>query len=177
MLRRLLFGLILGLVVGGLVAAGVIFGLKLTVIGDAAGLFFAYVAAALTGLATGLVTGKPVWATNAKVEATLKAIVGGLLGAGALFALRQWGGSVSLDLGAYGPGPAAIGALPAASLPAIAAVLGALFGLDNTDPPDETKPAVRARVAGSRASRARVSSEEADDGADEVAAAPPRAKR
>jgi hypothetical protein len=133
MLRRLLVGLVIGFIVGGLVAAGMVAGLHIV---DFAfitgGVALAYVAAAVTGVLTGLVAGKPIWASGAKIEAGLKAFFGALIGVGLMFALRQWV-RVSLDLGGIGAGgPDMIGNLPAVSLPLVAAVLGGVFELDNT---------------------------------------------
>lgn len=172
MLGRLIFGFVLGLLVGVIAAAGLVVGLKMTVFAGGAAILFAYLAAAGVGAVTGLVTGKPVWAADAKVEAGLKAFFGALLGAGVLFALQRWAGSVTIDLGAYGPGHAeAIGMLPATALPIIAATLGALFGLDNTnDPaPDAPKPGARKRVAApaSGGRGARIGSDAARDEEDE----------
>src|ERR1700752_3726591 len=105
MLRRLLVGLVLGFIVGGLVAAGMVAGLHIVdfafITGGAA---LAYLAAAVTGVLTGLVAGKPIWASGAKVEAGLKAFFGALIGVGLMFALRQWAGNVRLDLSAIGAG-------------------------------------------------------------------------
>jgi hypothetical protein len=184
MLGRLIFGCVLGLLVGVLAAVGLVVGLKMTAFAGGAAILFAYLAAAAVGAVTGLVAGKPVWAANAKVEAGLKAFFGALLGAGALFALRQWAGSVAIDLGAYGPGGAAsIGSLPAAALPLIAATLGALFGLDNTSEPaaDAQKPGARKRVEaapsrGPRVSSVRAASVEDDDAEQDAPAVGKRAK-
>jgi hypothetical protein len=186
MLGRLIFGFVLGLLVGVIAAAGLVVGLKMTVFAGGAAILFAYLAAAAVGAVTGLVTGKPVWAANAKVEASIKAFFGALLGAGALFALRQWAGSVAIDLGAYGPGgPAAIGSLPAAALPLIAATLGALFGLDNTNDPegdaDAKKAGARKRVAasadrGPRVSAVSAAGVEEDDAEQDASAVGKRAK-
>jgi hypothetical protein len=134
MMRRLLVGLVLGLLVGGLVAAGLVAGLHIV---DFAfitgGAVLAYLTAAVTGVLTGLVAGKPIWASGAKIEAGLKAFFGALIGVGLMFALRQWAGGVRLDLSPIGAGgPASLGDLPAASLPLLAAVLGGFFELDNT---------------------------------------------
>src|SRR5215472_15930591 len=124
MLRRLLVGLILGLIVGGVVAAGLVVGLGVPTFASIGGAVGAYLAAALAGVLTGLVAGKPIWASGAKIEAGLKAFFGALLGAGLMFALRQWASGWALHLGSFGAGDGAIGSLPAASLPLIAAVLG-----------------------------------------------------
>src|SRR5262245_32163770 len=112
MLRRLLIGLVLGLVLGGLVAFGVIRGLGILAFESGV---LAYLFAVLTGALTGLVAGKPIWASGAKIEAGLKAFFGVLLGAGAMVVLRNWV-NPSVDLSAIGAsqGPAALGHLPAA---------------------------------------------------------------
>jgi hypothetical protein len=140
MLRRLFIGLALGLAVGGLLAVGLIAGLKVAAFDGAGGVALAYAAAAVAGVLTGLVAGKPIWAPSAKVEAGLKAFFGALLGAGAMFALRQWASPLTADLSALGAGRGAVGALPATSLPLIAAVLGALFELDNTGDATSKEP-------------------------------------
>jgi hypothetical protein len=135
MLWRLLVGFIIGLVVGGLLAAALVAGLKVTYFEGAGGLALAYVAAAAVGVLTGLFAGKPIWAADAKLEAGLKAFFGALLAAGGMFALRQWAGAWVVNLNGLGDlplGRGALGDLPATSLPLIAAVLGALFELDNT---------------------------------------------
>jgi hypothetical protein len=186
MLRRLLVGLVLGFIVGGLVAAGMVAGLHIInfafITGGAA---LAYLTAAITGVLTGLVAGKPIWASGAKVEAGLKAFFGALMGVGLMFALRQWAGGVRLDLSAIGAGgPAGLGDLPAASLPLLAAVLGGFFELDNTgDKEGAAKDASTAKkrvepAAGTNGkSKARIT--EVDDGAlgEEAEVASRRAKR
>ncbi len=133
MLRRLLIGLVLGLVVGGLVAVGLVAGLGVATFSSAGGALLAYLVAALTGVLTGLVAGKPIWSSGAKVEAGLKALFGALVGAGLMFALRKWAGSWTINLPAIGAnGATAVADLPAASLPLLAAALGAFFEVDNT---------------------------------------------
>jgi hypothetical protein len=182
MLRRLFLGLVLGLIVGGLLAAGIVAGLKIETFAGSTGGALAYLAAAFAGVLTGLVAGKPIWAAGAKVEAGLKAFFGALLGAAAMFALRQWAGGWSPDLHFIGGGgPAAVGDLPAASLPIIAAVLGGLFELDNTGDAEAANSAgQRKRVPVREASggaTARV--DEADDtrSVQEADVAPKHAKR
>jgi hypothetical protein len=149
MLRRLITGLVLGLIAGSLLAAALVGGLKVETFEGAGGVALAYLSAALTGVTTGLVTGKPIWAAGAKVEAGLKAFFGALLGAGVMFALRRWA-TWAIDLSFMGGGgPAALYALPAASLPLIAALLGGFFELDNTVEKNESRsPIARKRVAG-----------------------------
>jgi hypothetical protein len=182
MLRRLVIGLVLGFIVGGALAAALVFGLKTITFGGTGGAALAYAAAALTGVMTGLVAGKPIWAAGAKTEAGLKALVGALLGAGGMFALKAWAGEWTLDLHSIGAGgPAAVAMLPVASLPLIAAVLGGLFELDNTgDDKNGGKPEGRKRVAaveGRGASKARAASDEQGDEREESEVVSGRAKR
>jgi hypothetical protein len=172
MLRRLLVGLILGLIVGGLVAAGLVAGLHIPLFAlDAGGAALAYVTAAVAGVLTGLVAGKPIWASGAKIEAGLKAFFGALLATGLMFALRQWV-HFQPDMSFLAPGApldqvkdAALGEVPALSLPLVAAVLGGFFELDNTSAGAEEKAAdkPKKRVAEDKAAngkgKARVASE------------------
>jgi hypothetical protein len=185
MFRRLLVGLVLGLVVGGLVAAGLVQGLHvLQFPPDTTGALMAYLTAAVTGVLTGLVAGKPIWAAGARIEAGLKAFFGALLAAGLMFALRQWAGGVHLPVTQFTPAGAAIGSLPIAALPVVAGVLGAFFELDNTgdDEKDEKKGAGGKKRVASEGSngkaQARLADEAEDEPADESAPAPAkRAKR
>jgi hypothetical protein len=187
MVRRLLIGLVVGLVIGGAVAAGLVAGLGVQTFTSDGGTLLAYLAAALTGAVTGLVAGKPIWSSGGKIEAGLKSFFGALLGVGVMFALHRWATSWAIDLPAIGAvGRTPVGDLPAASLPLIAAVLGVLFELDNTDgdqKPEKkggTGPGERRRVADG-APRARVAASsakgprEADD--DEADVGSKRMKR
>jgi len=162
MLGRLLVGLVVGLLIGGLVAAGLVAGLGIVSFSGGGGAALEYLAAALTGVLTGLVAGKPIWSSGAKIEAGLKAVFGAMIGAGVMFALRQWAGSW------FGPAipaigvtaGAAVGSLPAVSLPLLAAVLGGFFGIDNTGDGESASkggPSAveRKRVAVSGAERAK----------------------
>jgi hypothetical protein len=148
MLSRLIKGLFKGLVLGAAVAAALVFGLKVTL----APPWLGYAFACGTGLLAGLLTGKPVWAPGAKVEAGLKSVFGALLAAGGLFAIRKWL-NIHLDLTMMGAGSGALGDLPAANLPVIAGALGTLFELDNTAEPKQG--------GGTRVAEPRTESEEA----------------
>lgn len=171
MLKRLLLGLVLGTLVGGALAAALVKGLGLITFAGALGPVAAYGAAALVGVLTGLVAGKAIWSTGGKIEAGLKAFFGALLAAGAMFALRRWAGGVAVDLSALGAGHGALGDLPAASLPMVAAALGAFFEVDNTpEAPEEAG-------AGRRVSTDRVRVDAADPLAeDDEEDAPARAR-
>jgi hypothetical protein len=162
MVRRLFVGLILGLFVGAAVAAALVVGLKIPEFLGGGGAVLSYIAAAATGVLTGLIAGKPIWASGAKIEAGLKALFGALLGAGLMFAMRQWGGAFEPDLTFIGAGHAPVGELPAASLPLLAALLGAFFELDNTGGDAEAegkgKPAAERKRVGASSSSANGSS-------------------
>ncbi len=181
MLKRLFIGLFLGAVVGAILAAVLVQGLGvMTFDGSALGATGAYLAAALTGVITGLVAGKPIWSADGKIEAGLKAFFGALLALGGMFVLRQWV-HVNVDLSALkaSAGPAEVGQLPAVSLPIIAAVLAGFFELDNTDSGEKDKkdPTANALKSGT-SSKVRVADEdESEDAGDEEEAAPARKRR
>jgi hypothetical protein len=128
MLKRLIVGLVLGTVIGGVVAAVLVQGLGMAVFSNSV---FAYLAAAATGVITGLVAGKPIWSADGKIEAGLKAFFGVLLALGGMFALRTWA-NFQLDLSMLKAGSDTLGQLPAASLPIIAAVLAGFYEIDNS---------------------------------------------
>jgi hypothetical protein len=178
MLKRLIVGLILGLVLGGMVAAVLVQGLHWETFPIAV---FAYLAAAVTGVITGLVAGKPIWSADGKIEAGLKAFFGVLLGVGAMFALRTWA-NVELNLSMLKAGQGALGALPAASLPLIASVLAGFYELDNSPNDAGSKKDDEASAGGSAKTRGgkkvRVADEEeAGDAADEPADEPVAKKK
>lgn len=162
-------------------AAGFVQGLHILTFGDGAGgALFAYASAAVTGVLTGLVAGKPIWASGAKIEAGLKAFFGALIAAGLMFALRQWGGSIPVPVTAFTEAGRHVGDLPVTALPMLAAVLGGFFEIDNTPGGDESEgKGGKKRVADDGAkAKARVATDD-DDEAGEAPAAPPakRAKR
>ncbi len=125
MVKRLSLGLAKGVLVGGAIAALLIYGFGLSAFGTG----LAYLTAVLVGVLTGLIAGKPIWAKDARIEAGLKAFVGSLVAAAAMFGLRKWVG-INLDLGAFGVGT--VGELPIVSLPIIATVLALFYEIDNS---------------------------------------------
>jgi len=176
MVKRLFVGLFLGAVVGAIVAAILVQGLGMTtfdasVLGPTA----AYLAAAATGVLTGLIAGKPIWSADGKIEAGLKAFFGALIALGGMFVLRQWV-HVDADLTALKAGAGEVGHLPAASLPMIAAVLAMFFELDNSDEPKEKDGAAAKRPADSkvRVGQAAAADEDLDDEEDVPAPAKKR---
>lgn len=156
MLKRLIVGLFLGTIIGAILAAALVQGLGVMSFADSSlGAVGAYLAAAVTGVVTGLVAGKPIWSADGKIEAGLKAFFGALIALGGMFVLRQWV-HVPVDLTSLkaSNGPTELAQLPAVSLPIIAAVLAAFFELDNTgeaekdkaDPSSGTKVDKKVRV-------------------------------
>ncbi len=138
MLKRLLTGLAKGLLIGALLAFVALRGLGMAAFPNVA---VAYLAAAVAGVVTGLVAGRPIWAREAKIEAGLKSVAGAVLGALVLFAVRRWL-PYEIDLGAWHAGQGALGSLPVASLPIVSVVLSMVFDLDNTEtrpPPGKTR--------------------------------------
>jgi len=127
MLRRLLLGLVEGLVIGLALGVGSARGLGLSAPG---GIALAVLAAG-AGFLVGLVAGRPVWARDAKTEALLKAGVGALGGAGLSFAAAHWL-KVPLDLSAFQLGVGPAGMLSSATLPLVATVLALVFELDDS---------------------------------------------
>lgn len=172
MLKRLIVGLVLGTLLGGLVAAAIVFGLHTPVFSEGlAGASLAYAAAVAVGVLTGAVAGKPVWAEGGKIEAGLKAFFGALLAAGGMWAVRSFV-HTTVDLTSLGVGAGEVGDLPALALPGIAAVLGAFFEIDNTGEP--------AKDASERAGSAKVrvaTGGARDVGVDEEAQEPAAASR
>jgi hypothetical protein len=178
MLRRLLVGLVLGLVIGGGVAAALVKGFALASfapasplggVSAAGGAALAYLLAGVTGVLVALVAGKPFWAKGAWIEVGLKAFFGALLAVGGMFALRRWV-DLSVEL-PFGLGAGSLSQLPAASLPIIATVLSVFYELDNTGEPEgeagkETPDVKRVASAKTKSSgKARIAepAEESDD--------------
>lgn len=125
----LLWGIFVGLVVGGGSSALAIYGLHVPVDQPLSALW-AYLLACVGGVLVGLMAGKPIWAKGARIEAGLKAAFGAMLGAALMFGLRRWIG-FGVDLSSIGLGAGAIGTSPALSLPIVAMTMALLFEIDN----------------------------------------------
>jgi len=139
--KRLGFGLLKGLLIGGGIGAGLQYGLHWT---NASGLLGFLLAMGVAGTA-GVFAGKAPWKEGAWIEATLKGLVGVGLGA-----LAYWGLTyVPFEVPFPGlTGSHALASLPVVFAPAIAGVYGSLVELDNTgDDDDEKKSGPKARVA------------------------------
>lgn len=184
MIKRLLYGLVFGLVVGGLLAAALVKGLGMVAFVGSGGAALAYVFAAVTGILVGLVAGKPIWASGGQIEAGLKALFGAFLASGLMFAMRRWL-HVDLNLGGLGLGPAEateLGSLPAVTLPFIAMLLGAFYEADNTPEADKDKDKDKGKkdekASGKAGGKVRVAAgAAADDLGDEEQEEPKKAKK
>jgi hypothetical protein len=184
MIGRLLKGILLGVLFGGIAAAVLIKGLAITSFAASGGALLAFASALVLGAVLGLVAGKPIWADGAKIEALLKTFFGALLAAGGMFALRKFA-NVEVDLTKLGLGAGPVADLPALTLPAIAVVLSAFFEVDNTGgEPATPKEGTRARVEGKAPNAklrapapAKARAGEALGGGDDEALAPRKAKK
>ena len=153
MFRRLFVGLFEGLVIGIALAVASARGLGLSAPGTVATALLA----AASGLAVGLIAGRPFWARDAKTEALLKGGVGALIAAGLSVALGRWlTPSVDLTALTLGVGPA--GKLVGVSLPLIATALALFFELDNTGADAEN-----ARLPATKSKQRLVSPSELED--------------
>lgn len=161
MLKRLLVGLMIGIVAG----AAMGFGLMQLLANPMSGAL-GYAFAAITGVLVGLVAGKPIWAKGALVEAGLKAFIGALLACGMLFGLRF----VPFTLPGFAGAPAALlGQHAFGALAAVATLLAVFYEIDNTggdaEAVDKNAP-TRKRVEGP-ASKKPAAAAELDAGEEE----------
>jgi hypothetical protein len=132
MLGRLILGLVKGLIVGGLVGFG------LAAAGMAVpGALIAYPVAAAVGVLMALVSGKPIWAKDARLEVMMKAAAGALLAPGLLWLARRFltmglplDPSALPGLGGV-TGDATLGTFAITSLAMIAALLGGFYDADH----------------------------------------------
>jgi hypothetical protein len=181
MLGRLLFGLVKGLLVGGLV------GLGLAKLGFAApAAVVAYLGAAFAGVLIGLVAGKPIWAKDAKIEAGMKAFVGALLAAGLMYAARRFLtmpfpvslgelGGANTSLGEAASSTGTFGGMAMTSLAAVAALLGGFYEVDNDPSDSEAAPPGSAKKTAETGKR--IAAEDLGDADDEELDAEPEKKR
>jgi len=138
--------------------------------------FGAYLAAVCIGAVLGLVTGKPVWAKGARIEAGLKAFFGALVAAGLMFALRSWV-SVDLDLTFLGLDSSVTQKHPALAFPSVGLLLTLLFSIDNMfGGSDSDTPQAKKRIATSNEGR-RAGQNEAIAESEDVAVSPMKRKR
>lgn len=141
MLKRLLLGLLKGLLVGGALgaAAHALVGPTLTGVG-------AYALYALVGGLAGLVAGRPAWRQGAGVAAILRGVFGLGVGVG-LYALAARFLTFLVAIpGAVAPAATsgALGQLPLFLAPLVATVYAVLVELD--DGGENPEPAVKSKV-------------------------------
>ncbi|MFT5356913.1 MAG: hypothetical protein ACI9KE_004139 [Polyangiales bacterium] len=153
MLKRLLIGVIKGLVIGAALGSAFHFGLGWT---TTAGLF-AYLLAMGSGATAGVLAGKPPWRQQAWIESVLKSVAG--LGVGAL---AYWGASSWLAVPLPVDIPGIASGTPWTEMTlgittATAAVFGALVELDNTDDASSGKTKRNVRVSADEAEEVEVS--------------------
>jgi hypothetical protein len=128
---RLFFGLLKGLIIGGLVGWGL-------AAAGMTGAAFAYGGAAVVGVLVAMIAGKPIWADDSRIQVILKMVAGALLAPGLLLLVRKF-----LPLGlpfdtAILPGVASIknatiGGFALTSLATVGAVLAAFYDADNSE--------------------------------------------
>lgn len=153
MLKRLVFALLEGALPGAAAA------FALSELGGGSSALAMYAAAAVVGVATGLLAGRPIWAKSAKVEGLLKAVAGLFISVTVLFGVRKWLPGVSVDLGAFGAGAGPVGDLPWVILPAIGVALAIVLEIDDAIGADPV-PAPRRVKAEGDALRVEVSPED-----------------
>jgi hypothetical protein len=177
MVKRLVVGLMLGLVIGVVIAVALVQGLNVS-FQTTGGAVLAFLAAAASGALTGLVTGKPIWSAEGKIESGLKAIFGAVLALGGMWALRHFG-TMPLDLTNLKAGSGPIGELPMTSLPIITGVLGAFFELDNTPAAEKDGEKEKAGDKGANGAKVRVAAakDEAEEEDEEEEEAPKAKKK
>jgi len=129
MFKRLLLGLLKGLVIGGAFGAAVFFGLSVQASGVEGAL--AYLLYAGVALVAGVLSGRPPWLKGAWVESLLKGLFGLAVGAG-LYAVatKVFGNALAPDIA--GAQHLKLIAQPLMMAPGIAAIYAALIELDNT---------------------------------------------
>ncbi len=147
---RLLFGLLKGLIIGGLVGFGLVSaGLA------SPGALIAYPIAAGLGMLVALIAGKPIWAKDARIEVGMKAAAGALFAPLFLFLARRFlAFDIPFDVSTL-PGLGAVsgtqefGTFALTSYAAVAALLAGFFDADNQPQPEgaDEGAATKKRVA------------------------------
>jgi hypothetical protein len=136
MVKRLLVGLLKGLVLGGAVGAVFHFALGWPVTPGWSG----YLIAMGTGATAGTLAGRPPWRREAWLEGIVKATVGLAVGLGLHWLARRFlAGGIPLALGDAPEGTPWTD-LPLLFAPAVGAVFGTLVELDNTSERPTLKP-------------------------------------
>lgn len=146
---RLIFSIVIGALVGVGTAAFAIKVLGITWLVAST----AYPLAIALGVIVGLVTGTPVWAPGAWLEAILKSVFGAVIACALMYAFRSWA-TVSMNLSSLGLGSGEVGKLPEVVLPTIALLLSLWFGIDSLIGAKSKENKSRLRVSESAQSHA-----------------------
>ena len=149
MLKRLLIGILKGIIVGGAVGAALYFGLHQGSLESG----FAYVLYGAVGALTGVVAGKPLWKQGAWIEALLRGVFGIAVGCG-LYALASsflHVAAIPLPAGLFprlgdAEIPRFLFQQPLAMAPLLATLYASLIELDN-DGKGEDVASTKVRVA------------------------------
>ncbi|MCS6798373.1 MAG: hypothetical protein NZ898_07570 [Myxococcota bacterium] len=132
MLRRLLLGLVKGLLIGATLGAALQLGLRWPLSG-----LLGWLAAMGTGATAGILAGRPPWQQDAWFESVLKALGGIGFGALAYWGAGYVSGSFPFSLPEVDP-HTPWREIPLVSLPAIAALFGAIVELDHNESASRT---------------------------------------
>lgn len=141
MLRRLLIGILKGLLVGGAVGAGLHFGLGRPVLEQA---YFTYPLYGVVGALAGVTAGKPFWRQGAGIEAILRSIFGLAVGCGLYALAAAFLGAVPFHIGGV-PDATKFASIPLLMAPTLAILYASLVELDNDGKAEEVAPS-RVRV-------------------------------
>ncbi|MEZ4406712.1 MAG: hypothetical protein R3A52_09570 [Polyangiales bacterium] len=142
MLRRLLIGILKGLLVGGAVGAGLHFGLGKTTLESA---LLTYPLYGAVGALAGVTAGKPFWRQGAGIEAILRSIFGIAVGCGLYALAAAFIGKVPFDVGTIQAGSTQFAHIPLLMAPTLAILYASLVELDNDGKAEEVAPS-RVRV-------------------------------
>jgi hypothetical protein len=163
MFRRLLLGLLKGLVVGAAIGALMHFALGVTIVlaGVLSYLFFGLVASI-----AGIAAGQPPWREGAWVGSILKAIFGFAIGAGLYWIGQRF---LNFDIGGLAgvfPQGATFAQAPLAFAPALAAVFATLIELDDggDQPAADAKTGMRVEAGAKKKSPADLDLDEIEAG-------------
>ncbi len=142
MLRRLLIGILKGLLVGGAVGAGLHFGVLERGTIDSA--LVNYPLYGAVGALAGITAGKPFWRQGAGIEAILRSIFGVAVGCGLYALAAAFIGNVPFELPGVTGNPQ-FAHVPLLFAPTLALIYASLVELDNDGKAEEVAPS-RVRV-------------------------------
>jgi ABC-type xylose transport system permease subunit len=141
MVKKILLGLLQGAFSGGIVF------FALSALHVAWTAMVTYLAVALVGAIVGAISGRPVWAREAKLEALLKSLAGAFIASIAMYGTRKWLAGVHVNLELIGSTSGPLGEVPLAALPVIGAALGFVFQIDDALGSEDKTPEPRLRAS------------------------------